>query len=112
MVCEPVVRFSTKDPAPRLDWYPIDRYTKTEGECLAAFELFLVSGLGTRERGGLCLMWLSLHIHQDEGGDLPFQPPSAPLPARHFIVPSGIRPILQKTRIEVSGSCDRSMHVM
>ncbi|KAL5471556.1 hypothetical protein EMCRGX_G029681 [Ephydatia muelleri] len=78
VVCEPVVRFSTKDPAPRLDWYPIDRYTKTEGECLAAFELLL-----------------------DEGGDLPFQPPTAPPPDRHFIVPSGIRPILQKTRIEV-----------
>ena len=38
----PTVRLSLDTPAPRLDWYRIDRYTKYAGELLAAFELFLV----------------------------------------------------------------------
>ena len=32
---------------------------------------------------------------------MPFSPPTASPPYAHYIVPSGIRPILQKTRIEV-----------
>ena len=32
---------------------------------------------------------------------MPFTPPTASPPHTHYIVPSGIRPILQKTRIEV-----------
>lgn len=63
---------------PRLDWFEIDRYKKTCGELLAAFELLL-----------------------DEGGELPFTPPKASPPHTHYIVPSGIRPVLQKHRIEV-----------
>ena len=39
----PTVRLSLDTPAPRLDWYRIERYTKYAGELLAAFELFLVS---------------------------------------------------------------------
>ena len=39
----PTVRLSLDTPAPRLDWYPIERYTKYAGELLAAFELLLVS---------------------------------------------------------------------
>eukprot|EP00731_Ephydatia_muelleri_P020356 Em0013g83a len=73
-----MVRFSTKDPALVWTGIPLTVTPKQRGECLAAFELLL-----------------------NEGGDLPFEPPKAPSPARHFIVPSGIRPILQKTRIEV-----------
>ena len=37
--------------------------------------------------------------------ELPFAPPTAELPDKHFIVPSGIRPILQKTRMEVHTCC-------
>ena len=42
---------------------------------------------------------------QDEDGavDMPFPPPLA-LDRKHSIIPSGIRPVLQKTRIEVSPS--------
>jgi hypothetical protein len=70
-----------------LDWIEIVRYNKSAGEMLAAFELLL-----------------------DEGGEMPFAPPKASLPHTHYLVPSGIRPVLQKTRIEVCtmyvcGSC-------
>ncbi len=39
----PRVRLTMDTPAPRLDWYPIDRYRKYAGELLSAFELLLVS---------------------------------------------------------------------
>ena len=65
-------------PSPRLDWFDITRYTLPAGELLAGFELLV-----------------------DEGGELPFTPPRASPPLMHYIVPSGIRPILQKMRVEV-----------
>jgi hypothetical protein len=74
----PIIRLSSDTPGPRLDWFPITRYDEYGGELLAAFELLL-----------------------DEGGELPFTPPTAMPPHIHYIVPSGIRPVLQKTRIEV-----------
>ena len=74
------MRLTLDVPAPRLDWIEIVRYNKSAGEMLAAFELLL-----------------------DEGGELPFAPPKASHPHTHYLVPSGIRPVLQKTRIEVSG---------
>ncbi|CAI8014042.1 Myoferlin [Geodia barretti] len=74
----PVIRLSLDTPGPRLDWFPIVRYNKYGGELLAAFELLL-----------------------DEGNELPFTPPTASPPHTHYIVPSGIRPILQKNRVEI-----------
>lgn len=74
----PTVRLTLDTPSPRLDWFEIVRYTSPVGELLAGFELLL-----------------------DEGGELPFTPPKASPPHTHYIVPSGIRPVLQKTRVEV-----------
>ena len=81
----PTVRLTLDIPAPRLDWIEIVRYNKSAGEMLAAFELLL-----------------------DEGGEMPFAPPKASLPHTHYLVPSGIRPVLQKTRIEVCLEVKRS----
>lgn len=78
----PTVRLTLDVPAPRLDWIEIIRYNKLAGEMLAAFELLL-----------------------DEGGELPFAPPKASHPHTHYLVPSGIRPVLQKMRIEVREKC-------
>lgn len=78
----PTVRLTLDVAAPRLDWVEIIRYNKSAGEMLAAFELLL-----------------------DEGGELPFAPPKASHPHTHYLVPSGIRPVLQKMRIEVSQKC-------
>jgi len=44
MKTQPTVRLDPRAPQPRLDWYPIYRYTHAGGELLAAFELILVSG--------------------------------------------------------------------
>lgn len=38
-------------------------------------------------------------FYQDEGADLPFAPP---LRNELYLVPSGVRPVLQRTAIEVS----------
>lgn len=43
----------------------------------------------------------NINLIQDEGMELLFNPPTAQPPDDHFIVPSGIRPTLQLTRIEV-----------
>ena len=45
MKAMPTVRLDPRAPQPRLDWYPIIRYTKAAGELLAAFELILVGSL-------------------------------------------------------------------
>ena len=45
MMAMPTVRLDPRAPQPRLDWYPIIRYTKSAGELLAAFELILVSAV-------------------------------------------------------------------
>ncbi len=46
-------------------------------------------------------MLAAFELLVDEGGELPFYPPKASPPYIHYIVPSGIRPTLQKMRVEV-----------
>ncbi|KAL8566026.1 hypothetical protein ACOMHN_062755 [Nucella lapillus] len=73
----PMVKLWPTDPrTPMLEWYKIKRAGKPGGELLAAFELFrLISGK-----------------------DLPFLPPKR---GNIFQVPRGIRPVMQRTGIEV-----------
>ena len=79
----PTVRLTLDNPAPKLDWVEIVRYNKPAGEVLAAFELLLDDGDAT----------------------LPPVPTKASLPLTHYLVPDHIRPVLQKTRIEVRHLC-------
>lgn len=75
-VIKPLVKMNGQGPpAPRLLWYDVTRCGEEAGEILAAFELFL-----------------------DEGADLPFAPP---MKGSLFLVPNGIRPVMQRTAIEV-----------
>jgi hypothetical protein len=74
--CTPNVILDDSYPRARLAWYEVTRYGKYAGDILAAFELFL-----------------------DESMELPFAPPTAA--EGHFTVPSGIRPTLQRTRMEI-----------
>ena len=75
----PTVRLSLDIPAPKLYWVDIVRCNKPAGEVLAAFELLL-----------------------DDGDTaLPPLPSKAYSPHTHYLVPEYIRPVLQKTRIEV-----------
>ena len=75
----PTVRLSLDIPAPKLYWAKIVRCNKSAGEILAAFELLL----------------------DDGDTSLPPLPTKASLPHTHYLVPDNIRPVLQKTRIEV-----------
>ncbi|XP_056005334.1 dysferlin-like isoform X10 [Ostrea edulis] len=72
----PMVKLDPGDARmPVLQWYPITRGQEEGGELLAAFELFLLAG-----------------------SDLPFLPPKK---GDLFLVPNGIRPVMQRTAIEV-----------
>ncbi|XP_061186440.1 myoferlin-like isoform X8 [Saccostrea echinata] len=72
----PMVKLDPSDARmPVLQWYPITRGPEDGGELLAAFELFLLAG-----------------------SDLPFLPPKK---GDLFLVPNGIRPVMQRTAIEV-----------
>ncbi|XP_060557298.1 dysferlin-like isoform X3 [Ruditapes philippinarum] len=72
----PMVKLDPGDArSPVLQWYEIKRGKDSGGELLAAFELF-----------------------QMNGKDLPFMPPKR---GNLFTVPNGIRPVMQRTGIEV-----------
>ncbi|XP_062606394.1 myoferlin-like isoform X2 [Saccostrea cucullata] len=73
---QPMVKLDPSDARmPVLQWYPITRGPEDGGELLAAFELFLLAG-----------------------SDLPFLPPKK---GDLFLIPNGIRPVMQRTAIEV-----------
>ncbi|XP_041370601.1 myoferlin-like isoform X3 [Gigantopelta aegis] len=73
---QPMVKLDPADArTPVLQWYDITRQGQEGGELLAAFELFLMTGK-----------------------DLPFLPPKK---GSLFLVPNGIRPVMQRTGIEV-----------
>ncbi|XP_070540972.1 myoferlin-like isoform X9 [Ptychodera flava] len=76
VMAKPLVKLEGNDPrVPRLMWYTLRRGNEDAGEVLASFELFL-----------------------KEDGDLPFMPP---MEGKLYRVPSGIRPVMQRTAVEV-----------
>uniref|UniRef100_A0A7N6C0W3 C2 domain-containing protein n=1 Tax=Anabas testudineus TaxID=64144 RepID=A0A7N6C0W3_ANATE len=83
-VCQP-----TFTPSPRLAWFPIRQGDKNAGEMLAAFELI------RREKPAIH------HIpgQEPEESDLPYPPPQREPSV--FMVPQGIKPVLQRTAIEI-----------
>ncbi|TSL34631.1 Dysferlin [Bagarius yarrelli] len=85
-ICQPTVVSS-----PRLAWYPIEKSRKAAGELLAAFELI------RRDKGDPLP-----HSHimdEPEDTDLPFLPPQRE--PNVFMVPLGIKPVLERTAIEI-----------
>ncbi|XP_056005342.1 myoferlin-like isoform X18 [Ostrea edulis] len=83
----PMVKLDPGDARmPVLQWYPITRGQEEGGELLAAFELFLVPDKNASMESLLA------------GSDLPFLPPKK---GDLFLVPNGIRPVMQRTAIEV-----------
>uniref|UniRef100_A0A4W6EV00 Dysferlin, limb girdle muscular dystrophy 2B (autosomal recessive) n=1 Tax=Lates calcarifer TaxID=8187 RepID=A0A4W6EV00_LATCA len=83
-VCQPTVT-----PSPRLAWFPIRRGEKNAGELLAAFELI------RREKPAIH------HIpgQEPDESDLPYPPPQRE--PNVFMIPQGIKPVLQRTAIEI-----------
>ncbi|KAH9524694.1 hypothetical protein Btru_027538 [Bulinus truncatus] len=81
----PMVKLDPSDArTPVLQWYEITRLGQNGGELLAAFELIKYPG---KYPGG-----------EVSAKDLPFMPPKK---GNIFIVPNGIRPVMQRTGIEV-----------
>ncbi|EDV22851.1 uncharacterized protein TRIADDRAFT_58489 [Trichoplax adhaerens] len=75
----PMIKWkSNESRTPKLAWYQIIQNNCNAGELLAAFELLLI-----------------------DGGDLPFAPPKKK-DSELYIVPSGIRPVLRRTAIEIA----------
>uniref|UniRef100_A0A672RA76 Dysferlin-like n=1 Tax=Sinocyclocheilus grahami TaxID=75366 RepID=A0A672RA76_SINGR len=75
-VCQPSMVSS-----PRLAWYPIQKAGKPAGQLLAAFELI------RRDKV------------RPEDSDLPYPPPQRE--PNVYMVPQGIKPVLQRTAIEI-----------
>uniref|UniRef100_A0AAZ3SQG3 C2 domain-containing protein n=1 Tax=Oncorhynchus tshawytscha TaxID=74940 RepID=A0AAZ3SQG3_ONCTS len=71
-VCQP-----STTPSPRLAWYPIRMGDRSAGELLAAFEL----------------------IRREKDSDLPNPPPQRE--PNVYMVPQGIKPVLQRTAVEI-----------
>uniref|UniRef100_A0A8C9G5Z1 Dysferlin n=1 Tax=Pavo cristatus TaxID=9049 RepID=A0A8C9G5Z1_PAVCR len=83
-VCRPSLQRS-----PRLSWHPVLKGGRNVGELLAAFELI------QREKPAVH------HIpgFESEDSDLPYPPPQRE--PNIFMVPQGIKPVLQRTAIEI-----------
>uniref|UniRef100_A0A8C4RQZ0 Myoferlin n=1 Tax=Erpetoichthys calabaricus TaxID=27687 RepID=A0A8C4RQZ0_ERPCA len=79
-VCLPLVKLTPEaDVTPKLLWYPVIRAEKKRGEVLVAAELILKD--------------------KPDGSNLPIIPPKRA--AKVFMVPQGIRPVVQLTAIEI-----------
>lgn len=109
-VCQPSL-----SPNPRLAWFPVHRQGKNAGELLAAFQLICREKPSIHPIPGLegdvvtsshvldeLLFpgFLSENLQQwPEESDLPYPPPQRE--PNVFMVPQGIKPILQRTAIEI-----------
>uniref|UniRef100_A0A4W6EYJ7 Dysferlin, limb girdle muscular dystrophy 2B (autosomal recessive) n=1 Tax=Lates calcarifer TaxID=8187 RepID=A0A4W6EYJ7_LATCA len=109
-VCQPTVT-----PSPRLAWFPIRRGEKNAGELLAAFELirrekispnilliflFFISFSSSLLPQLLLSGFLSENLQQwPDESDLPYPPPQRE--PNVFMIPQGIKPVLQRTAIEI-----------
>ncbi|XP_036002552.1 dysferlin isoform X7 [Fundulus heteroclitus] len=118
-VCQPSL-----SPSPRLAWFPIRRGSLSAGELLAAFELIRREKPAVHHLPGLegdvCLSthvldelmfpgFLNENLQQwrnpssiciiPEESDLPYPPPQRE--PNVFMVPKGIKPVLQRTAIEI-----------
>ncbi|XP_027894967.1 dysferlin isoform X7 [Xiphophorus couchianus] len=109
-VCQPSLA-----PLPRLAWFPVHRGSSSAGELLAAFELTRREKPAVHHLPGLEgdaissthvldeLMFpgfLSENLQQwPDESDLPYPPPQRE--PNVFMVPQGIKPVLQRTAIEI-----------
>ncbi|KAA8582721.1 hypothetical protein FQN60_006392, partial [Etheostoma spectabile] len=95
-VCQPSLTAS-----PHLAWFPIRRGDKSAGDLLAAFELIC------REKGDI--LTGSHVLDEPEESDLPHLPPQRE--PNIFMVPQGIKPVLQRTAIELASITSPSLQV-
>uniref|UniRef100_A0A8C3SZQ0 Dysferlin n=1 Tax=Chelydra serpentina TaxID=8475 RepID=A0A8C3SZQ0_CHESE len=96
-ICKPSLERS-----PRLSWHPVTRGNRNAGELLAAFELIQREKPAVHHLPGfeVTLLTFSFDIPlQSADSDLPYPPPQRE--PNIYMVPQGIKPVLQRTAIEI-----------
>uniref|UniRef100_A0A8V5G7S3 Dysferlin n=1 Tax=Melopsittacus undulatus TaxID=13146 RepID=A0A8V5G7S3_MELUD len=96
-VCQP-----STSRSPRLSWYPVLKANRNVGELLAAFELIHREKRWYPAPGGVGVHWHNLMcplLLQSEDSDLPYPPPQRE--PNIYMVPQGIKPVLQRTAVEI-----------
>uniref|UniRef100_A0A8D1A0R0 Dysferlin n=1 Tax=Sus scrofa TaxID=9823 RepID=A0A8D1A0R0_PIG len=86
-ICEPSL-----ERMPRLAWFPLTRGSQPAGELLASFELI------QREKPAIHHI-PGFEVSLSEDTDLPYPPPQRE--ANIYMVPQNIKPVLQRTAIEI-----------
>uniref|UniRef100_A0A8C4H5G6 Dysferlin, limb girdle muscular dystrophy 2B (autosomal recessive) n=1 Tax=Dicentrarchus labrax TaxID=13489 RepID=A0A8C4H5G6_DICLA len=93
-VCQPSLTAS-----PRLAWFPIRFGDKNAGELLAAFELLRREKPAIHHIPGQEVSLSFSFTFSFSESDLPYPPPQRE--PNVFVVPQGIKPVLQRTAIEI-----------
>ncbi|XP_078080638.1 dysferlin isoform X1 [Mustelus asterias] len=105
-ICKPSL-----EPSPRLAWYPVRRGNRNAGELLAAFELIPREKRTVHRIPGLQEEFSTLKelcipdffceglLRWEDDTDLPYPPPQRE--PNIYMVPQGIKPVLQRTGIEI-----------
>ncbi|XP_051830252.1 dysferlin isoform X9 [Antechinus flavipes] len=93
-ICRPSLQ-----QAPRLTWFPIVRGGRPAGELLAAFELIQREKPAIHHIPGFEPNDISSVLDETGDTDLPYPPPQRE--ANIYMVPQGIKPVLQRTAIEI-----------
>uniref|UniRef100_A0A8D2Q8W8 Dysferlin n=1 Tax=Varanus komodoensis TaxID=61221 RepID=A0A8D2Q8W8_VARKO len=95
-ICKP-----SMERMPRLSWHPVMMGNRTAGELLAAFELILREKPAVHHIPGFEVRRHSsrLRFPRAEDTDLPYPPPQRE--PNIYMVPQGIKPVLQRTAIEI-----------
>ncbi|XP_041041967.1 dysferlin isoform X1 [Carcharodon carcharias] len=105
-ICRPSL-----EPSPRLAWYPVRRGNRNAGELLAAFELVQREKRTVHHIPGLQEEFSTLKelcipdffseglLRWEDDTDLPYPPPQRE--PNIYMVPQGIKPVLQRTGIEI-----------
>ncbi|XP_030635858.1 dysferlin isoform X2 [Chanos chanos] len=95
-ICQPSMATS-----PRLAWYPIMKNGKSAGELLAAFQLIRRDKPAVHHLPGLegDILPPTHIMDEPEDTDLPYPPPQRE--PNVYMVPQGIKPVLQRTAIEI-----------
>uniref|UniRef100_A0A8D1E565 Dysferlin n=1 Tax=Sus scrofa TaxID=9823 RepID=A0A8D1E565_PIG len=86
-ICQPSL-----ERMPRLAWFPLTRGSQPAGELLASFELI------QREKPAIHHI-PGFEVSLSEDTDLPYPPPQRE--ANIYMVPQNIKPVLQRTAIEI-----------
>ncbi|XP_077638790.1 dysferlin isoform X2 [Lonchura striata] len=92
-ICRPSLERS-----PRLSWYPVLKSGRNVGELLAAFELIQREKPAVHHIPGF-ESELSSSLDESADSDLPYPPPQRE--PNVYMVPQGIKPVLQRTAVEI-----------